>query len=146
MPYLWGGSLDYISSSPQSIRDIKFYSIMQQKLDVELLLHERAWTSLKSTCSSLRLILHRRVSPDPHHKYLTMRRRHIVSKSRVGIAQLVIFLLAKLTHSGSNSRFGMTLYLQLIILSTVSDVLVDSETLLMIDFMNLKIKSTWYQS
>jgi hypothetical protein len=46
-------------------------------LDVGLLLHERAWTSLKSTCSSLRLILYHRVSLDPHHKYLTTQRRHI---------------------------------------------------------------------
>jgi hypothetical protein len=59
----------------------------------------------------------------------------------VGITQLVRFLTVKLTHLGLNPRFGMVLHLRLIILSVIDDVIVDSEILLVTDFMNLKIKS-----
>jgi hypothetical protein len=41
-----------------------------------------------------------------------------------------------------NYRFDRLLYLRLIILTVGGDVPVDSETLLMTDFLNLKIKST----
>jgi hypothetical protein len=46
----------------------------------------------------------------------------------------------KLNHSGSNARFNMVLYLRLIILSVRDDIPVDSEMILMTDFVNLKIK------
>jgi hypothetical protein len=50
--------------------------------------------------------------------------------------------VVKLTHPDLNPRFDMgVVYLQLIILSVVYDVPVRSETLLMTDFVNLKIKS-----
>jgi hypothetical protein len=58
----------------------------------------------------------------------------------VGLAQLVIFLLVKLTNSGSNFRFDMDVALRLIILSVIGDVPVDSDVLFMTDFVNLKIK------
>jgi hypothetical protein len=59
----------------------------------------------------------------------------------VGLAQLVRFLVVKLTHPSSNPRFDSVLHLQLIILSVGGDVPVDSKTLLVIDFVNLRIKS-----
>jgi hypothetical protein len=47
----------------------------------------------------------------------------------------------KLIHPGSNIRFGMCVaYLRLIIISVVNDIHIDSEMLLVTDFMNLKIK------
>jgi hypothetical protein len=56
---------------------------------------------------------------------------------------MVRFLVVKPTHLVSNPRFGMgVLYLWLIILSVVGDVSVDSKTLLMTNFVNLKIKLT----
>jgi hypothetical protein len=61
---------------------------------------------------------------------------------KLGLAQMVRFLVVKLTHPDLNLRFNMSVaYLQLIILSVVCDVPVRSETLLMTDFVNLKIKS-----
>jgi hypothetical protein len=55
---------------------------------------------------------------------------------------MVRFLVVEPIHSGSNLRFDMSVaYLQLFILSVVVDVSVDSEMLLIIDFVNLKIKS-----
>jgi hypothetical protein len=52
------------------------------------------------------------------------------------------FLLVELIHLVLNLRFDMcSLYLRLIIFSIGDDVLIDSETLLMTDFVNLKIKS-----
>jgi hypothetical protein len=59
----------------------------------------------------------------------------------VGLAQLVRFLVVELTHLGSNSRFDMGVAFTLIILSVGGDVSVDSEALLVIDFVNLKIKA-----
>jgi hypothetical protein len=42
----------------------------------------------------------------------------------------------------SNFKFGMSIvYLGLIIFLVVCDVLIDSETFLVIDFINIKIKS-----
>jgi hypothetical protein len=53
-----------------------------------------------------------------------------------------MFFVVEPTHAGSNLRFNISVtYLRLIIL-LVGDVSVDSETLLVIDFINLKIKST----
>jgi hypothetical protein len=50
------------------------------------------------------------------------------------------FVIVELTHSDSNPRFDIGVaYLRLIILSLVSNIPVDNETLLMTDFMNLKI-------
>jgi hypothetical protein len=54
---------------------------------------------------------------------------------------MVRFLVVEPTHPGSNPRFGMGVsYLQLIILSVVCDVPVDSNALLVTNFMHLKIK------
>jgi hypothetical protein len=53
------------------------------------------------------------------------------------------FLVMEPIHPGSNSRFDMCVtYLQLIILSVVGDIIVDSDALLVTDSMNLKFKST----
>jgi hypothetical protein len=55
---------------------------------------------------------------------------------------MIMFLVVEPTHAGSNLRFNISVtYLRLIIL-LIGDVSVDSETLLVIDFVNLKIKST----
>jgi hypothetical protein len=55
---------------------------------------------------------------------------------------MVRFLVVEPTHLDSNLRFGMNVaYLWLIIFSVVDDVSVNSETLWVTDFMNLKIKS-----
>jgi hypothetical protein len=48
--------------------------------------------------------------------------------------------VVKLIHLGLNIRFDM-LYLYLIIFSVESDVLVDNDVLLMMNFVNFKIKS-----
>jgi hypothetical protein len=77
----------------QSIRDIEFLSIIQQKLNVWLLLHKRAWTSLKPPCSSLRLILHHHIFSDPYHKYLMMRCRHWVIYPYISVVDLGRFFI-----------------------------------------------------
>jgi hypothetical protein len=59
----------------------------------------------------------------------------------VSLAQLVRFLVVELIYPVSNSRFNMVLHLRLIILSVGGDVPVDSDTLLVTEFVNLKIKS-----
>jgi hypothetical protein len=46
----------------------------------------------------------------------------------------------ELNHTGLNARFNMMLYLRLIILSVEDDIPIESETILVIDFVNLKIK------
>jgi hypothetical protein len=46
----------------------------------------------------------------------------------------------ELTHTDLNLRFDIVLYLRLIILSVGGDVPIDSETFLVTDFVNLKIK------
>jgi hypothetical protein len=62
---------------------------------------------------------------------------------RVGLAQLVRFLVLKLNQSDSNPRFDMSVVLRLIILS-VKQHPVDSKMLLVINFVNLKIKSAQF--
>jgi hypothetical protein len=54
----------------------------------------------------------------------------------VGLTQLVRFLVVELTHPD----LTWVLHLRLIILSVGGDVPIDSETLLVTDFVNLKIK------
>jgi hypothetical protein len=58
----------------------------------------------------------------------------------VGLAQLVRFLVMKLIHSGLNIIFDMSVTFTANILSVVGDVPIDSETLLVTDFVNLNIK------
>jgi hypothetical protein len=60
----------------------------------------------------------------------------------VGLAQLIRFLVMKLTHSDLNLRFDMSVTFTVIILSVGGSVSVDSETLLVTDFVSLKIKLT----
>jgi hypothetical protein len=56
---------------------------------------------------------------------------------------MVRFLMMESTHLNSNFRFNIGIvYLQLIILSVEYDVPVNSETFLITDFINLKIKPT----
>jgi hypothetical protein len=57
------------------------------------------------------------------------------------LVQLIRFLVVELTHSGLNPKFDMNLYLRLIILLVGDNVYIDSETLLVADFVNFKIKS-----
>jgi hypothetical protein len=57
----------------------------------------------------------------------------------VNLAQLVRFIVVKLTHPGSNHKFDMCVAFTANY-SLGDDVPVDSETLLMTDFVNLKIK------
>jgi hypothetical protein len=61
---------------------------------------------------------------------------------KVVLAYLIRFLVVELTYSASNPKFDMVLYLRLIILSVGGDVHVDNKTLLVTDFVNLKIKLT----
>jgi hypothetical protein len=58
---------------------------------------------------------------------------------RVGLAQLVRFIVMELTQV-QIIDLTCVLYLWLIILSVGGDVSVDSESLLVTDFVNLKIK------
>jgi hypothetical protein len=58
----------------------------------------------------------------------------------VGLAQLVRFLVVELTHPGSNPKFDMCVAFTANYSFSGGNVPVDSETLLMTDFMNLKIK------
>jgi hypothetical protein len=54
---------------------------------------------------------------------------------------MVRFLVVKLTHPGSNPEFSMCVtYLRLIILSVIADIFIDSGTLFVTDFLNLKVK------
>jgi hypothetical protein len=64
--------------------------------------------------------------------------------SRVGLAQLVKFLVVKLTHLGSNPRFNIDVAFTTNYSFSGRRVSIDSNVLLMIDFMNLKIKSTQF--
>jgi hypothetical protein len=50
--------------------------------------------------------------------------------------------MVKLTHSDLNPKFDMSVVLWLIIFLVEDDVYIDSDTLLVTDFMNLKIKPT----
>jgi hypothetical protein len=60
----------------------------------------------------------------------------------VGLAQLVRFLVVELIHPGSNPKFDMCVAFTANYSFSGDDVPVDSETLLMTDFVNLKIKPT----
>jgi hypothetical protein len=62
--------------------------------------------------------------------------------SRVSLVQLIRFLVAELIHSGSNSKFDMSVTFMTNYFLVGDDVPVDSETLLVTDFVNLKIKPT----
>jgi hypothetical protein len=64
-----------------------------------------------------------------------------MNQSRVGLAQLVRFLLVKLIYPGSNHRFDMYVVFTANYSFCERRRLVNSEMLLLIDFMNLKIKS-----
>jgi hypothetical protein len=57
------------------------------------------------------------------------------SYGRVGLAQLVIFLIVELTHTCSNPKFDMN-----IVFTANYFFPIDGKTLLVTDFMNLKIK------
>jgi hypothetical protein len=57
----------------------------------------------------------------------------------VGSAQLVRFLVVELKHSGLNPIFNMSV---VFILSVGGDVPVNNDALLVINFVNLKIKLT----
>jgi hypothetical protein len=59
---------------------------------------------------------------------------------RVGLTQLIRFLVVKLTHPSSNLRFDMSITFTTNILSMVVNVSIDNETLFVTDFINLKIK------
>jgi hypothetical protein len=50
-------------------------------------------------------------------------------------------MIKKLTHSGLNSRFDMSVAFTVNYFFSGDDVPVDNKTLLVTDFMNLKIKS-----
>jgi hypothetical protein len=58
----------------------------------------------------------------------------------VGLAQLVRFLVLELTHTILNSRFDMSVVFMANYFSVGGDVPVKSKTLLVTDFVNLKIK------
>jgi hypothetical protein len=60
----------------------------------------------------------------------------------VGLAQLVRFLVVKLTYPGLNPRFDMRIIFTANYFSVGDDIPVDSKILLVTDFMNLKIKPT----
>jgi hypothetical protein len=56
---------------------------------------------------------------------------------------MVRFLVVESIYRDSNSRFNISAaYLWLIIFLVVGNVHIDNKTLLMIDFINFKIKST----
>jgi hypothetical protein len=59
----------------------------------------------------------------------------------VGLAQLVRFLVVKLTYSGLNAIFDMSVIFTANYFFRGGDVSVDSDTFLVTDFVNLKIKS-----
>jgi hypothetical protein len=67
--------------------------------------------------------------------------RNMQGNYRVGLTQLVRFLVVKLTHLSSNHRFDMSITFMTNILSMVVDISIGNETLLVTDFINLKIKS-----
>jgi hypothetical protein len=60
---------------------------------------------------------------------------------RVGLDQLVRFIMLKLTYLGSNSRFDMCVVFTTNYFLVGDDVFIDNETFLVTDFVNLKIKS-----
>jgi hypothetical protein len=60
----------------------------------------------------------------------------------VDLAQLVRFLVVELTHPSSNSRFDIDVAFTANYSFSGRQCPIDSETLFVTDFMNLKIKST----
>jgi hypothetical protein len=62
--------------------------------------------------------------------------------SRVDLAQLVKFLVVKLIHLVLNTRFDLGVAFTANYFSVGDDVPIDSEALLMTNFVNLKIKLT----
>jgi hypothetical protein len=60
----------------------------------------------------------------------------------VGLAQLIRFLLVELNHTGSNLKFDMCVIFMNNYSLVRDDVPVDSGSLLVADFMNIKIKPT----
>jgi hypothetical protein len=58
----------------------------------------------------------------------------------VSLAQLIIFLVVELTHSGLNLRFDMCVVFTVNYSFSESRRLVDSNAILVTDFVNLKIK------
>jgi hypothetical protein len=60
----------------------------------------------------------------------------------VWLAQLVRFLMVKLIHSSSDSKFNIDVLFRANYFFSGRDVPVDNETFLVIDFINLKIKPT----
>jgi hypothetical protein len=59
----------------------------------------------------------------------------------VALAQLIRFLVVKLTYLGSNPRFDMSVVFMTNYFLVGGDIPVDSESLLITNFVNLKIKS-----
>jgi hypothetical protein len=62
----------------------------------------------------------------------------------VGLAQLVRLLVVELTHPDSNSKFDMNVEFTVNYFLVGGDVSVTSETLLVIEFINLKIKLGYF--
>jgi hypothetical protein len=62
----------------------------------------------------------------------------------VGLAQLVRFLVVELIHPGSNHRFDMNVAFTANYFFSGRRRPVNSKTLLVTDFVNLKIKSAQY--
>jgi hypothetical protein len=58
----------------------------------------------------------------------------------VGLVQLIRFLVLKLTYIVLNTRFDMVVVFTANCFLVGDNIFIDSETLLMTDFMNLKIK------
>jgi hypothetical protein len=58
----------------------------------------------------------------------------------VGLVQLIRFLVLKLTYIVSNPRFDMVVVFTANYFLVGDNVFIDNELLLMIDFINLKIK------
>jgi hypothetical protein len=63
-------------------------------------------------------------------------------KTDSGLSQLVIFQVVELIHSCLNPKFDMNVVFMSNYFFSGGDVPVDSETLLVTDFVNLKIKPT----
>jgi hypothetical protein len=63
-------------------------------------------------------------------------------KCRVSLTQPVIFLVVELIHLDLNYRFDMSVVFTPNYFLVRGNALIDSETLLITDFMNLKMKPT----
>jgi hypothetical protein len=62
----------------------------------------------------------------------------------VGLAQLVRFLVVELIHTGLNPKFDMSVVFMTNYFSVGGDVPIDSDALLVANFVNLKIKPSQY--